>query len=154
MTCLCADGNHPVESEELIMQEKIGERIVTWKPPKELLQLFRLFTPGILYPSRDIHYTVMILSCQMIASSPIGSLSPIISISVSSVVVYYPSTQGTAAPGHLFSKYGTLNHFLCFPLLHREDHEKAELGSMTLVHEAIQTDSILRHQGHVETNWD
>ena len=78
----------------------------------------------------------------MIASSPVGSLSSIISIGISSVV-YYPSTQGTEAPGHLFSKYGTLNHFPCFPLLHREAHEKAELGSLSLVHEGVQTDSIL-----------
>lgn len=90
----------------------------------------------------------------MIASSPVGSLSSIISIGVSSVVVYYPSTQGTEAPGHLFSKYRTLNHFPCFPLLHSEAQEKAELGSVDLVHEVVQTDSILRHQGHVETNWD
>ena len=90
----------------------------------------------------------------MIASSPVDSLSSIISIGVSSVVVYYPSTQGTEAPGHLFSKYRTLNHFPCFPLLHREAHEKAELGSVNLVHEGVQTDSILRHQGHVETNRD
>lgn len=63
MACLCADGNHPVVSETLVMQGRIGERTVTWKPPKELLKLFRLFTPGIPYPSRDIHYTIMTLSC-------------------------------------------------------------------------------------------
>lgn len=107
-------------------------------PPKELLKLFRLFTPGIPYPSRDIYYIIMILSCSVIASSPIGSLSPIINVSISSVVVYYPSTQGTAVAGHfLFSKYRALNHFLCFPCL----HEKSDLGFLTLVQEAIQTNS-------------
>ena len=50
MACLCADGNNPVEGEKLIMQKTIGERIVIWKPPKELLRLFRLFTPGVPYP--------------------------------------------------------------------------------------------------------
>lgn len=115
MACLCA-ANNPVESEKLIMQERIGERSVIWKPPKELLRLFRLFTLGIPYPNRDIYYIIMILSCQIIASSPIGRLSPIISMSVSSVVVYYPFTQDTEVAGHFsFSKYGTLNHFLCVP---------------------------------------
>lgn len=51
MACLCADGNNPVESEKLIMQRTIGERLVIWKPPTELLRLFRLFTPGIPYPT-------------------------------------------------------------------------------------------------------
>lgn len=88
MACLCAHGNNPVESEKLIMQERMGERIVIWKPPKELLKLFRLFTPGIPYHNRDIYHIIMILSCQIIVSSPIGSLSPTISISVSSVVIY------------------------------------------------------------------
>lgn len=37
MACLCAVGNNPVDSEKLIMQERIGEGIVIWKPPKELL---------------------------------------------------------------------------------------------------------------------
>lgn len=50
MTCFCAGGNNPVETEKLIMQKTIGERIVIWKPPKELLRHFRLFTPGVPYP--------------------------------------------------------------------------------------------------------
>lgn len=56
-------------------------------------EAFPAFTSGIPYPSWDIHYIIMILSCPMIASSPIGSLSPTISISVSSPVIYHISTQ-------------------------------------------------------------
>lgn len=51
MACLCADDNNPVKSETMIMQKTIGERLVIWKPPKELLRLFRLFTPGVPYPT-------------------------------------------------------------------------------------------------------
>lgn len=115
MACLCADGNNPVESEKLIMQKRTGGRIVIWKPPKELLKLFRLFTPNIPYPNRDIYYIIMILSCPIIASSPIGSLSPIISISVSSLVVYYPSTQAQQQQGiFYFLNMEPLTIFLAF----------------------------------------
>lgn len=98
--CLRAAGNNAVESEKLLVQGRTGERRVIRKPPKELPRLFRPFTPGIPYPRRDIYYIVMILSCQMTASGPIGRVHPVISISVSSAVVYYPPTQGTAVAGH------------------------------------------------------
>lgn len=142
MACLCA-GNNPVESEKLIMQERIGERRVIWKPPKELLRLFRLFTLGIPYPNRDIYYIIMILSCQIMASSPIGSLSPIISISVSSVVVYYPFTQDTGVAGHIL--YGTWT-ISCASLFVQIGPRESRIGLPDLVHEAIQANFPLQHQ--------
>lgn len=72
---------------------------MTWKPPKEQLELFRLFTPGVPYPGRDIRYTVMSLSSQMIASSPVGSLRPDISFSVSSVLSIIPPLRAQPDQG-------------------------------------------------------
>lgn len=113
---------------------------------KGTAQAFPAFYSWCSLPPRDVHYVIKILSCQIIVSSPIGGFSATISISISSLVFCYSSTQGTAVPGHFsFSKYGTLNHFLGFPLLHGQDHKKAELGFPTSVHEAIQTNSVLKH---------
>lgn len=117
-------------------------------------QAFPAFHSWYSLPHRDVHSVIKILSCQIIASSPIGGFSATISISISSLIVCHPSTRGTAVPGHFsFSKYGTLNHFPDFPLLQGEDHKKTNLGSLTSVHEAIQTNSILKHRGCIETNW-
>lgn len=103
---------------------------------KGTTQAFPAFYSWCSLPHRDVHYVIKILSCRIIASSPIGGFSATISISVSSLVVCHPSTQGTAVLGHFsFSKYGTLNHFPGFPLWHGQDGKKAELGSLTSVHE-------------------
>lgn len=39
-----------VKRQKLIMQERFRKRIVIWKPMKELLKLFRLFSPGLPSP--------------------------------------------------------------------------------------------------------
>lgn len=54
------------------MQKTIGERLVIWKPPKELLRLFRLFTPGVPYPTG--------MFIMLLRFSPVGLLHQVPSV--------------------------------------------------------------------------